>query len=469
VVGQCADVVFIWLGNLEREATAEAMRILRSAGCQDRVLLPGLRKTPGIYYAAADVFLLTSREDPFPSVVLESMDAGVPVVGFEGAGGFRDVLEEGAGVLTPNLDVEAMARAVLDLLHNSQRARTLGVRGRTLVEQRYRFVDYVWDLLRYAGEIFKRVSVVVPNYNYARHLQRRLDSIFFQTYPIFELIVLDDASTDDSLAVIDQIVQGRPHDIRLLRNDRNSGSVSAQWLAGVREARGDFVWIAEADDFAEPEFLERVMLGFDDPDVVLSYCQSRQVTEEGNLLSNDYLDYVGDVDNHRWHHDYCSDGQEEIQNSLAIKNTIPNASSVVFRRTELARALEEEKAGLEKFKVAADWVVYLNVVKRGKIRFVAQSLNNHRRHQSGVTLASDKLRHVREIAQVQSMVREGYALPPGVAEKAAAFTQKVYEQFELATPESPTFDSHPEIVSGLSEAGAAASSGGPKTATTGYP
>src|SRR6185436_7663918 len=119
---------------------------------------------------------------------------------------------------------------------------------------------------------------------------------------------------------------------------------------------------------------------------------------------------------------------------------------------------------LETFKVAADWVVYLNVVKRGKVRFAAQSLNNHRRHQSGVTLASDKLRHVREIAQVQSMVREGYALPPGVAEKAAAFTQKVYEQFELATPEYPTFDSHPEIVSGLSAAAAAASSGGPKTA-----
>ena len=40
--------------------------------------------------------------------------------------------------------------------------------------------------------------------------------------------------------------------------------------------RGDFVWIAEADDFAEPQFLERVMQGFDGPDVVLSYCQSRR-------------------------------------------------------------------------------------------------------------------------------------------------------------------------------------------------
>jgi hypothetical protein len=213
-------------------------------------------------------------------------------------------------------------------------------------------------------------------------------------------------------------------------------------------ARGDFVWIAEADDFAEPQFLARVLEGFDDPDVVLSYTQSRQVTEEDEVLSGDYLDYVGDIDKQKWCHDHCVDGQEEIQNSLAIKNTIPNASAVVFRARELAQALEEQKHNGRKFKIAADWIVYLSVLKRGKVRFVADSLNNHRRHQSSVTLASDKLRHVREITQVQTLVREGYELDLAVVAKAAAFTQKVYEQFGLATPSYPTFDSHPDVFSG---------------------
>jgi glycosyltransferase involved in cell wall biosynthesis len=449
VAAQRADVVFVWVGHHEEHATAEAMRILRSAGCQERVLLAGAWRAAAIYYAAADVFLLTSREDPFPSVVLEAVDAGVPVVGFEGAGGFRDLLEEGAGVLAPYLDTECMALAVLDLLDDPQHARALGDRGRALVEERFRFVDYVYDLLRLAGDDFKKVSVVVPNYNYAHYLPQRLHSVFGQTYPISEVIVLDDASTDASLTVIEEVIRGQAHDVRLIRNERNSGSVFAQWLKATEAARGEFVWIAEADDFAEPQFLERVIRGFEDPDVVLSYCQSRQVNERGTILSNDYLTWVSAVDGDKWRHDYARDGRDEIQDSLAVKNTIPNVSAIVFRRTALACALAEEQGRLMQFKVAGDWVVYLNVLRRGKIRFVAQSLNNHRRHEAGVTLTLDRLRHVREIAQVQSCIQEQYKLDAGVAAKAAAFAQEVYEQFGLATPEHPTYDRHPVIAAAL--------------------
>ncbi len=116
------------------------------------------------------------------------------------------------------------------------------------------------------------VSVVVPNYNYVRHLRQRLESIWAQRMPIRDMILLDDASTDDSRAVVTQFYAGiAGADPGPLWNDVNSGSVSRQWAHGVSLAEGDLVWIAEADDFADPDFLATVLPPFEDPEVVLSY------------------------------------------------------------------------------------------------------------------------------------------------------------------------------------------------------
>ena len=74
------------------------------------------------------------------------------------------------------------------------------------------------------------VSVVVPNYNHARFLPERFLSIRSQTFKDYELIVLDDASSDHSLEVIRNELSDLPH--TLMTNDRNSGSPCSQWLKG---------------------------------------------------------------------------------------------------------------------------------------------------------------------------------------------------------------------------------------------
>src|SRR5690606_4865216 len=99
-----------------------------------------------------------------------------------------------------------------------------------------------------------RVSVIVPNYNYARYLEKRLQSIFDQTFQDFELLYLDDASTDDSEAVFARFA-GDPR-VRAFRNQTNGGNVFKQWNKGVREAKGEYIWLAEADDLAAPRLLE---------------------------------------------------------------------------------------------------------------------------------------------------------------------------------------------------------------------
>src|ERR1700752_894581 len=104
-----------------------------------------------------------------------------------------------------------------------------------------------------------KVSVVVPNYNHARFLQKRIESILRQSYQDFELILLDDCSTDDSQAILSQYAGDAR--VRLEFNPVNSGSTFKQWNKGVGLARGKYVWIAESDDYAAKMLLGRIRVG----------------------------------------------------------------------------------------------------------------------------------------------------------------------------------------------------------------
>ena len=105
----------------------------------------------------------------------------------------------------------------------------------------------------------KKVSVIIPNYNYGQYLKKRIKSILKQTYPIYELIILDDNSTDNSIKVIktqiEEVKKTKP-DLKIcfIKNGKNSSKAMMQWKKGFELAKGDFVWIAEADDLSNKKF-----------------------------------------------------------------------------------------------------------------------------------------------------------------------------------------------------------------------
>ncbi len=98
------------------------------------------------------------------------------------------------------------------------------------------------------------VTVIVPNYNHAPYLKRRIESILNQTYQDLELIILDDCSNDNSIDIIKQY-QNHKKISHIERNEKNSGSPFKQWQKGIELAKGEYIWIAESDDYADPEFL----------------------------------------------------------------------------------------------------------------------------------------------------------------------------------------------------------------------
>lgn len=135
------------------------------------------------------------------------------------------------------------------------------------------------------GMKLPRISVIVPNYNYARYIEERLASICNQSIPIFELIILDDASTDDSFQRISRWLSVTHTDARIIVNRTNSGNVFVQWRQGISLASGDYIWIAEADDLSDPDFLEAVLPPLISGDAVLSYCESQQINSDGVVLA----------------------------------------------------------------------------------------------------------------------------------------------------------------------------------------
>jgi glycosyltransferase involved in cell wall biosynthesis/predicted O-methyltransferase YrrM len=145
---------FAWLGSDVSEAgTASCMRgDISNLGLDDRVHLIGEREAPAPYFLAADLFVLTSRQDPFPCVVHEAMAAGVPVIAFREAGGAPEALADGGGVTVGYRDVDGMAEAVLDLYRDGIVRSQLAETAKITVSTKYRFEDYYRAIVRLARD-----------------------------------------------------------------------------------------------------------------------------------------------------------------------------------------------------------------------------------------------------------------------------------------------------------------------------
>ena len=216
--------------------------------------------------------------------------------------------------------------------------------------------------------ISPRVSVIVPNYNHEKFLERRLNSVLGQTFRDFELIFLDDASNDGSLMVFEKF-QNDPR-VRSLFNQSNSGSPFIQWNRGLEMARGEYVWIAESDDFCEDQFLEKLVKKLDDnPTAGLVYSQSWIVSEADEKI--EVLDwYYVFGGGKRWAKDFVNSGKDELQRYLSIQNTIPNASAVLIRKAALC-----EFTAPEHMKICGDWLFWVDILLKSDIAFVAEPLN----------------------------------------------------------------------------------------------
>ncbi|NEV93948.1 glycosyltransferase [Psychroflexus sp. YR1-1] len=222
-----------------------------------------------------------------------------------------------------------------------------------------------------------KVSIIVPNYNHAQFLDQRLDTVFNQTYKNFEVILLDDASTDGSQEIL-KLYKNHPKVTHLILNSKNSGTPFKQWKKGISLAQGDYIWIAESDDFCELSFLETLIPSLTE-ETGLIYCQTKDVDEKGGVLF-DRVEYTSKMQPNFWLSDFEMEGAEFINKGLLVKNVIPNASAVVFKKSLVKPSFFLNS--LLDMKMCGDWFFWMQLTKNTKVKFIKQHLNYFRNHKS---------------------------------------------------------------------------------------
>ena len=250
------------------------------------------------------------------------------------------------------------------------------------------------------------VSIIIPNYNYAQFLEERLSSILEQSYTNYEIIFLDDASQDNSLEILQKY---QKYIDKFEVNQINSGNPFVQWNRGVRLARGDYLWIAEADDVCQPSFLEKMITLLDkNPLIGLANCITVPIDVNSNIIdSGFYQFYLQDLSSNRWLQDFIADGRTEVRNYLSRKNTSTNVSGVIFRKN----AYVTSGYATEKMQMCGDWMTYCKILHEWNLGFIAQPLNYHRQHPAKHTHNSVlNLTYFREFLEVQKYIESVFNL-----------------------------------------------------------
>ena len=213
------------------------------------------------------------------------------------------------------------------------------------------------------------ISVIVPNYNYAHYLERRLDTILGQTYQNIEVIILDDCSTDNSREVIERY-RLHPKVREIVYNTTNSGSPFKQWDKGIHLAAGDLIWIAESDDYCELNFLEELVKAIcRKPNCVLAFSSYILFDDEGGK-------YVPPIHGTKYY-----SGRSFVSKWMSIECVIRNASGVVFSKS----AFQNISKDYTSFKQCGDYMMWILLAEQGYIAYVNKNLTYFRISSSSVT------------------------------------------------------------------------------------
>jgi len=218
------------------------------------------------------------------------------------------------------------------------------------------------------------VSVIIPNYNHAPYLKQRIESVLNQTYDNFEVIILDDCSSDNSVEIINAYKSDR-HVTNIVINTKNSGNTFHQWEKGIKLATGSLLWIAESDDYADIHLLEKAVEGFNrHPSSILTFFHSEFVDQ-----NSDILDWT-------WERNQCTgttlhNGKKYAREYLTFHNMLYNASMIVFKKQAALHVNPKYKT----LRHCGDWMFWFDMTQQGDLLEIPEKLNFFRQHSNKVS------------------------------------------------------------------------------------
>ncbi|MEJ2882488.1 glycosyltransferase family 2 protein [Pedobacter sp. GR22-6] len=216
-----------------------------------------------------------------------------------------------------------------------------------------------------------KISVIIPNYNHADYLQQRINSVVNQTFQDFEVILLDDKSTDNSRDILEKY-RTHPKVSTIIYNEQNSGSTFIQWEKGIKQAKGEYIWIAESDDWCEPTLLEHLIEGIEqDQDCVISYCQSYCIQDSNKINWSSSHKQLSEI----------TEGENFMRTQMLLHNPIFNASMVLWKKSKFSEISYDYK----NYKLCGDWLFWIELSRLGKVHISGRLLNYFRKHEKDVS------------------------------------------------------------------------------------
>lgn len=221
-----------------------------------------------------------------------------------------------------------------------------------------------------------KVSIIVPNYNYKKYLPKRLDSVKKQTFNDYEIILLDDHSTDGSQEFLVDFAN-KNQVKHCIINPKNTGNPFVQWQKGITLAEGEYIWIAESDDYCTPNFLAELLpLMEDNPNAAFALCGSHLIDGNDNPIPKNF-----DTWNKEDGKAYLYTSQEYLKHYLLWRCTSYNASMVLFRKS----FYQQINFDFSALRYSGDWLFWIKMAEKGDVILLHKRLNYFRRHATSVT------------------------------------------------------------------------------------
>jgi glycosyltransferase involved in cell wall biosynthesis/tetratricopeptide (TPR) repeat protein len=340
-------------------------------------------------YSRASICVIPSRFESFSLVSLEAQACGcVPLVADVG-GAPETVIDGETGVVYRPNDEETLAHALDALLSAPAWVEKAGRAAARSMPERFswkRTAEGYEGVFREAimaradrascatGEPagIPRVSVVIPCYNYARFLRSAVESVVAQAYRSWEIVIVDDGSTDESRTVARELIAENPdRSIRLVEQP-NSGHPARARNRGIGVARGEYILPLDADDRIAPDYLGKTVAVLDaHPEIGVAYTHIRHFGDRDDVYPSGAFD----------------------TNVLAGDNVLPYCA--LFRKR-----LWEKVGGYRSDVGYEDWHFWLDASLKGwKGQLVPEPLFLYRKHGGG-RLLEDNDRRPRLLAQM---------------------------------------------------------------------
>ena len=214
------------------------------------------------------------------------------------------------------------------------------------------------------------ISVIIPAYNAANHIEATINSVQAQTYTNWEVWVVDDESSDGTYAMVQEIQAQDPR-IHLIRQ-KNTGQGGAR-NTGIQNSQGEWIALLDADDIWMPEKLEKqIQVVAQDPEIDLVYTGWRNFSDQEDTSTQEYSWKPG------------KHTGKSLFRALFTENGIPN-SSLLIRKAAVETLNYYDEA--DTLRGTEDWDLLLRAAKNGCTFFgIPQALLAYRIHEGGIHL-----------------------------------------------------------------------------------